>query len=124
MSAVCLVAGAVAAVLMGDGFTLSWTHSVEKVEWQEDYRVIDGRLTLETARVKGSGAGMEPPDGAVRRDGWWEYHPRRSLDRLRLARSDAAGDYRLCRAGACVPLTDLVRGATAATVEIFACGSE
>lgn len=124
MSGLCLAAGAFAAVLAADNFTLSWTHSVEKVEWQEDYRLIDGRLMLETARIKGSGAGMEPPDGAVRRAGWWEYHPFRSLDRLRLARSDAAGDYRVCHAGTCVPLADLVPASAGPTIEIAACGSD
>jgi hypothetical protein len=36
-------------------------HSVEKVEWQEDWRIIISKLKIVDARVKGSGAGMEPP---------------------------------------------------------------
>jgi hypothetical protein len=42
-------------------FTLVWTHSIEKVDWQEDWHVTPDGLELVQARVKGSGAGMEPP---------------------------------------------------------------
>ncbi|MEZ5450817.1 MAG: DUF1850 domain-containing protein [Thiolinea sp.] len=32
-------------------------------------------LQLLQARVKGSGAGMEPGDDAVLKDGWWVWQP-------------------------------------------------
>ena len=48
-------------------FTLAWTHSIEKVRWEEDYRVELDPLTqlpvlhATAARIQGSAAGMEPP---------------------------------------------------------------
>jgi hypothetical protein len=124
MSAVCLAAGALAAVLATDAFTLSWTHSVEKVEWQEDYRVVDGALVLQEARIKGSGAGMEPPDGAVLRDGWWTYRPAMGpIGVLRLTHSHFVADYRLCWAEACRSLGDMLPGPVDPEVaELRPCG--
>lgn len=86
-------------------FTLTWIHSVEHTEWQEDYRIAAGRLLLVEARIQGSGAGMEPPPDAVLKDGWWHYRPDLPpLPELRLTRSSTTADYRLCWAGACHPL--------------------
>lgn len=126
MSAICLAAGALHAVLLANVFTLSWMHSVEKTEWQEDYRVVDGALRLEAARIKGSGAGMEPPDDAVLRDGWWEYRPQVApMDTLRLTFSHATADYRLCWAGGCRMLGDLLEGLPdSAVVEIKPCAGK
>ncbi|MEH7968119.1 DUF1850 domain-containing protein, partial [Pseudomonas aeruginosa] len=79
-----------------------WQHTVEKVLWEEDYRLSERGLLLEEARVRGSGAGMEIPEGAVLRDGAWHYHrgvP--PLQPLRLGRTPEAGDYRICRQGRC-----------------------
>jgi hypothetical protein len=125
MSAVCLAAGALATVLATDAFTLSWVHSVEKVEWQEDYRVVDGALVLQEARIKGSGAGMEPPDGAVLREGWWTYRPAMAqIEILRLTRSEFAADYRLCWADACRSLGEILPGlADSAVIELNPCAS-
>jgi hypothetical protein len=50
-------------------FTLVWTHSVERTEWRESWRVTPAGLVLTEARVKGSGAGMEPATDAVWIDG-------------------------------------------------------
>lgn len=72
---VCLVMAGKATVIAASAFTLSWTHSVQKTEWQEDWRLEPAGLVLVEARVKGSGAGMEPPEGSVRQDGWWAYKP-------------------------------------------------
>jgi hypothetical protein len=104
-------------------FTLAWMHSIEKIRWEEDYRVVDGRLVLEQARIRGSGAGMEPPAGAVLRDGAWHYRPALApLERLRLTRSPYTSDYELCMAGSCQPLTRLVGTVDAAPlVEVAAC---
>ena len=63
--ALCLLAGAFAAQLEVTDFTLAWTHSVERVRWEEDWRVESKRLVLIESRIKGSGAGMEPPPDAV-----------------------------------------------------------
>ncbi len=87
---VCLAlaqAQAVVAVLPTDVFTLLWTHSVERTEWREEWRIDDGRLRVVAATVAGSGAGMEPPPGAVLVDNAWHYVPAvPPMARLLLAR--------------------------------------
>ncbi len=110
MIGLCLgLAGAVWAELPVHEFTLAWRHSIEKVRWEEDYRVTAVGLVLTEARVKGSGAGMEPPDGAVLREGSWHYQPRLApLAPLRLARAPEAGDYELCFDGGCRPLAEWI----------------
>ena len=96
------------------GFTLAWTHSIEKIRWEEDYRVQRDaagrpRLVLKTARIRGSGAGMEPPPGAQRRDGWYEYAPAdQPQGALRLTRSPYTADYDWCVSGHCAPLGRLL----------------
>lgn len=97
-------------------FTLAWTHSIEKVRWEEDYAlqlgVIPGTppvLQALTARVHGSGAGMEPPPDAVLRNGWYGYTPLTiSPHGLRLTRSRFTADYDWCTNGRCVPLAHLL----------------
>ncbi|MGD9510423.1 MAG: DUF1850 domain-containing protein [Geminicoccaceae bacterium] len=104
--ALCLLAGAFAAQLAVTDFTLAWTHSVERVRWEEDWRVEGNRLVLTESRIKGSGAGMEPPPDAVLADGFWHYRPPLApLERIELARSGAVGDWQLCLAGSCRDLT-------------------
>ncbi len=94
----CLLAGAMTLALAGPGFSLHWTHSVEKVEWIEDWQVQGRALRLERARVKGSGAGMEPGDGATLQDGWWTWAPGTVVPELHLAASGATGaGWRLYR---------------------------
>lgn len=67
---VCIaVAGALVAALATEGFSLVWSHSVEKTEWREEWRVEGSRLRLAEAAVRGSGAGMEPPTDAAFVDG-------------------------------------------------------
>lgn len=120
-----LVAGVVVAAVATPAFTLSWTHSVEKVAWQEDWRVEDGRLIATTARVQGSGAGMEPAADSRLRDGWWHYRPALPpQQRLVLSRSRFTADYTICWDGACQPLADLVPlpNDPAATTIILPCG--
>jgi hypothetical protein len=101
-------AGVLAASLAADALTLAWTHSVEKVAWEEDWRLAGGRLELVEARIQGSGAGMEPPPDAVLAGGWWRYRPALPpQERLVLARSGAVEEYRLCVRDACRPLDQL-----------------
>lgn len=107
----CLAAGAVSVALGWSQFTLAWTHSVQKTEWQEDYRVEAHQFVTLAARVKGSGAGMEPGPDAVLRDGWWVSRPMRPLPALTLARSDAVPDWRLCHGGSCVTVSALLPAA-------------
>ncbi len=122
MMALCLsllAGGATATVPLPDQrFTLAWTHSVEKIEWQEDWQVQPDRLRGVEARVKGSGAGMEPPPDAIRAGGWYRWPmPPHGLERLILARSDAVADYRLCVGGDCRALSHYIGGTDAVTVE-------
>jgi hypothetical protein len=99
----CVLAGGETAVVAASLFTLSWTHSVEKVEWQEVWQVLPGALRIVEARVKGSGAGMEPPPDARLKDGWWVYVPPIGpMPELRLAASGATQSaWRLCADGDC-----------------------
>lgn len=99
----CFIAGGKAAALTITAFTLSWTHSVEKTEWRESWEVTPAGLQLTEARVKGSGAGMEPPEDARLLDGWWTYHPTlKPLPSLTLAASGATGGgWTLCADGQC-----------------------
>jgi hypothetical protein len=71
----CLTAGTVSVVLVANAFTLAWTHSIEKIRWEEDWQVVGERLQVVAARIRGSGAGMEPPAGAVLQEGVWHYRP-------------------------------------------------
>lgn len=98
MIGVCLgLAGVVWAQVPTADFTLAWTHTIEKIRWEEDYRVTPDGLLLGEARVKGSGAGMEIPDGAELRDGTWHYQRQLPpLQPLRLGRTPEAGDFQLC----------------------------
>ncbi|QUE75905.1 DUF1850 domain-containing protein [Stutzerimonas stutzeri] len=98
MIGLCLgLAGVVWAQVPTAHFTLAWTHTIEKIRWEEDYRVTPDGLLLGEARVKGSGAGMEIPDGAELRDGTWHYQRQLPpLQPLRLGRTPEAGDFQLC----------------------------
>ncbi len=110
MSACLLVSGK-ALALAAPLFTLGWTHSVEKVEWEETWRVAGTTLVLEQARVKASGAGMEPPPEARRVEGWYVWHPQRIESRLMLAASGATGSgWRLCSGGQCHVLGENAAG--------------
>ena len=102
VAAVCLVAGALTARIPTHQFTLRWQHSIEKIEWAEDYDVVGRWLHLSQARIRGSGAGMEPPAGAFLEGSVWHY---RLADPWRreivLARSEFVADYELCIRGRC-----------------------
>ena len=98
----CLAAGALVVALGTGEITLGWRHSVQKTLWEEVWRETPAGLEIVEARVEGSGAGMDPPDGAKLRDGFWRWHP--SLPPLRevvMRRSGATADWRICMAGRC-----------------------
>ncbi|MCB1501318.1 MAG: DUF1850 domain-containing protein [Bauldia sp.] len=101
----CIALGAKTLMLAGSVFTLSWTHSVEKTVWTETWSVTDAGLVAIEARIEGSGAGMEPPDGAVFDGAGWVYRPQLSpLPRLVLADSGAVGAWTLCSGDGCLAL--------------------
>lgn len=107
----CLAAGAVTAALAVESFTLAWTHSIEKLRWEEDWRIVGKTLVISEARIRGTGAGMEPPADAVLKDGVWHYKPAVRLTQLRLAHSSYTAGYELCIDGTCRPLADRLPGA-------------
>lgn len=104
----CIVSGKAVAIAAGI-FTLGWTHSVEKTEWQERWTVTPQGLVLQEARVRGSGAGMEPGANARRVDGWWVWTPDLPpLPELALAASGTTvSGWRLCDADGCRELGGL-----------------
>lgn len=105
----CVASAGVIKTLAVAAFTLAWTHSIEKTEWQEDWRVTPQGLELITARVKGSGAGMEPAPEARLVDGWFQWHPHRPpLREVVLGNSGLAGEWRLCSGGNCRSLSEIV----------------
>lgn len=107
----CLAAGAASAVLAVNGFTLAWMHSIEKTRWEEDWRIEGRALVITEARIRGFGAGMEPPAGALLKDGVWHYRPALPpQSTLRLAHSPYTSGYELCVEGRCRPLADHLPG--------------
>lgn len=121
MMQLCLAAAGLVVALPLQAFTLAWTHSIEKVRWEEDYRVVGDRLELTEARIRGTGAGMEPPPEAVLKDGVFHYRPQLApLDTVRLTRSGYVADYQLCAEGSCRALGDIV-GDKAEVVDMSAC---
>lgn len=119
---VCLVAGAL-SVPLGPEATLVWTHSVERTEWAEVWRATPGGLVLAEASVAGSGAGMEPPEGARREAGAWRWTPALPpLPAVVLRRSGATADWRVCTAGRCRVMGELV-GADADPVRLALCNA-
>ena len=119
MDGICLAAGLLLAHC-GREATLSWRHSIEKVVWEEEYRLEDGGLRLVEARVRGSGAGMEPPEGAVLDDGSWHYTPKLpTLPEVQLRHSSYTAPYTLCCDGRCQPLAAWLPGLPEETVVIL-----
>ena len=105
----CLISAGVTKTLALAAFTLVWTHSVEKIDWQEDWRVTSQGLELVEARVKGSGAGMEPPPEARLVDGWFQWQPKRApMPEVILGNSGLAGEWRLCSGGNCRTLSTIL----------------
>lgn len=105
-------------------FTLSWTHSVERVRWQEAWSIgNDHLLHAGLARISGSGAGMEPPDDARLIDGHWVYTPAIGpLDALTLANSTNTPPHRICVAGGvCDSLDALAPAARDQPVRLYPC---
>lgn len=110
MIGLCLgLAGVVWAQLPISSFTLAWDHTIEKIRWEEDYRVTEQGLVLEEARVRGNGAGMEIPEDARLENGSWHYRrPMPPLRPLNLGRTPEAGDYQLCFEGKCHAMSQWV----------------
>lgn len=105
----CLLAGGLMLALPPDGrFQLRWTHSVEKTEWREAWRVVPGGIQLEQAAIKGAGAGMEPGPDARLVEGWLVWDPQvATVSSLVIAASGmTASGWTLCAAETCHDLGD------------------
>ena len=113
MSVLCLAtATARSSRLAAPSFTLAWTHSIEHVRWEEDYRIVGQRLELVEARVQGIGGGhgAARPTRASPAAGGTTRPKDRWHDELRLTRSPYTTDYELCVAGT-LPLARADRAA-------------
>ena len=116
----CLASAGALKTLALAAFTLAWTHSVEKTDWQEDWRITARGLELVQARVKGSGAGMEPPLEARLVDGWFQWQPKRAaVPQLVLGNSGAAGEWRICADGHCRTLSEIFEHPIGANVTVM-----
>jgi len=121
--ALCLARAAASVAIATTQFGLQWTHSIEKTRWEEDWRVAPAGLLIEEARIHGSGAGMEPPEGAQLRDGVWHYRPALPpLPALVLAASEFTPDHTLCAQGRCRPLAEWIPGT--GPVRLAPCAAE
>ncbi len=106
---ICLAAGALLIPLGASEITLSWRHSVQKSLWEEVWQETREGLFIAEARIQGSGAGMDPPDGAKLIGGFWRWKP--DLTPLRevvMRRSGATADWRVCVEGRCRSLDELL----------------
>jgi len=120
LMAICITTAGGLMKIAAASFVLSWTHSVETIPWQDHWSVTDQGLVLTEARIKGSGAGMEPPEDAVLRNGWDSYHPhippRRDI--VLAASGKTGGGWTLCAGQTC---TDLGKEAEAEPIHIRSC---
>ena len=117
----CLTAGGVAASIAASlaisSFSLAWNHSIEKIRWEEDWRIENDLLVLTAARIRGTGAGMEAPAGGVLREGIWHYQPAVApLPELQLAHTPYVSGYEICLNGNCRPLAEYLPGLDNSTV--------
>jgi hypothetical protein len=124
--ALCLAAAGITLQLAANAFTLGWSHTVEHLPWREGWRVAGDRLVLDTVRIKGSGAGIDPPPEARLVDGWYVWRPadetRARIVLRRAADPDGViGDWQFCAEGEpCRALGDLV-GRDADPVTLYPC---
>jgi hypothetical protein len=103
----CLLAAGTVARLGTVALTLAWTHSVEKIRWEEDYRATPAGIVVTQDRIQGTGAGMEPPLGSTFDGKWWRYKPDLPPQRqIVLRRSSATADWQVCIRGSCKPMGD------------------
>lgn len=115
------VIGAKTLMIATSAFTLSWRHSVEKTQWEENWRVEQGGLRLVGAAVEGSGAGMEPGADSTFDGRFWRWKPKMPLlPQVELRRSDAVPEgWTLCANGGCRAIAD--RAETADVVTLKPC---
>jgi hypothetical protein len=103
--------------------TLAWTHSIEKIRWEEDYRATPAGVVLLEDRIQGTGAGMEPPPDAKFDGKWWRYNPHVApLSQVVLRRSGmTVGDWQVCIDGTCKAMGDYLPDPKADPVTLTTC---
>jgi hypothetical protein len=117
----CLLAAGATIRLGTIALTLAWTHSIEKIRWEEDYRLTPAGIVLQQDRIQGTGAGMEPPPDAIFDGKWWRYKPHLApLPQVVMRRSGATADYQVCIGGTCKAMGEYV-GADADPVTLTRC---
>ncbi len=103
----CLAAGAIVVALGSGEVTLRWRHSVQKTLWEEVWCETPGGLVMAEARIEGSGAGMDPPEGARLSNGFWRWTPKLPPQReIVMRRSGATADWQVCVIGQCRSMSD------------------
>ncbi|KPH81037.1 DUF1850 domain-containing protein [Bosea vaviloviae] len=118
----CLAAGALTVALGSGEVTLRWRHSVQKTLWEEVWRETPDGLVMAEARIEGSGAGMDPPEGSRLSDGFWRWTPKLPPQRdIIMRRSGATADWQICVAGQCRAMSEYLP-AEADPVTLKACG--
>ena len=122
VNSICILTAGKLLNIAATVFTLSWVHSVEKTQWQEEWELRGDQLHIVSARVKGSGAGMDPAEGSRLVDGWWVWAPpEQSVPELILAASGATGSgWEFCVDDSCLTLGE----EEADPVHIQVCKSE
>lgn len=111
----CLTAGLI-SVFLGNEITLTWQHSVEKIIWQEDYVATENAVVVVNGRVRGTGAGMEIPKGAVQitdknspNYGAWQYQiPNNKFAKINLTHSQYTAPYSFCNKSSCKTINQLI----------------
>jgi hypothetical protein len=106
----CLLAAGQIVRLGTIALTLAWTHSIEKIRWEEDYLLTPAGIVVVQDRIQGSGAGMEPPPDAQFDGTWWRYRPHLPPQpKIVLRRSGmTVSDWDVCIKGQCRPMGDYV----------------
>jgi hypothetical protein len=99
----CLLAAGSLVHLGTTALTLAWIHSIEKIRWEEDYRLTPAGIVVTQDRVQGTGAGMEPPMDATFDGKWWRYTPHLPPQpKVILRRSGTTvSDWQVCINGQC-----------------------
>ncbi len=99
----CLLAAGSLVRLGTVALTLAWTHSIEKIRWEEDYRATPAGIVVTQDRIQGTGAGMEPPPDATFDGTWFRYTPKLPPQRQVILRRSGTtvGDWQVCIKGQC-----------------------
>ena len=106
--ALCVAGAGLVVQLAVQSFTLGWMHTIEKVPWEESWRVEPTQLVITEARIKGSGAGMEPPPDARLDHGWYVWAPSNNTRKEIVLRLSGIGTWTFCADGKCRPIQDVL----------------